>query len=58
MKNNQVKFGDMLLETSESSAFWDMGMNSHLKWLLLFSPYEAGEWDGTSLKVNQHLIFI
>ena len=42
MRNNQVKFGDMLPETSKSSAFWDMGVNYHLKWLLLFSPYEAG----------------
>ena len=33
----------MLPETSKSSAFWDMGVNSHLKWLF-FSPYEVGEW--------------
>ena len=44
MRNNQVNFGDILPETSKSSAFWDMGVNSHLKWLLLFSPYEVGEW--------------
>ena len=44
MRNNQVNFGDILPETSKSSGFWDMGVNSHLKWLLLFSPYEAGEW--------------
>ena len=44
MRNNQVRFGDILPETSKNSAFWDMGVNSHLKWLLLFSPYEAGEW--------------
>ena len=44
MRNNQVNFGDILPETSKSSAFWDMGVNSHLKWLLLFSLYEAGEW--------------
>ena len=30
------------LETSKSSAFWDMGVDSHLKWLLLFSPDEEG----------------
>ena len=44
MRNKQVRFGDMLPETSKSSAFWDMGVNSHLKWLLLFSPCEVGEW--------------
>ena len=49
MMNNQVKFGDILPETSKSSAFWDMGVNSHLKWLPMFSPDEAGESDGTSL---------
>ena len=43
MRNNHVKFWDMLPETSKSSAFWDIGVNSHLKWLLLFSPDEAGE---------------
>ena len=42
-------FGDILPETSKSSAFWDMGVDSHLKWLLLFSPDEACESDGTSL---------
>ena len=31
------------MTTSKSSAFWDMGVDSHLKWLLLFSPNEAGE---------------
>ena len=30
--------GSILPETSKSSAFWDMGVDSHLKWLLLFSP--------------------
>ena len=43
MRNNQVNFGDILPETSKSSAFWDVGMDSHLKWPLLFSPDEAGE---------------
>ena len=43
MRNNHVKFGGMLPKNSKSSAFWDMGVNSHLKWLLLFSPDEAGE---------------
>ena len=43
MSNIQVNFGDILLETSKNSAFWDMGVDSHLKWLLLFSPDEAGE---------------
>ena len=43
MRNNHVKFGHMLPETSKSSAFWDMGVNSHLKWLLQFSPDEVGE---------------
>ena len=38
MRNNHVKYGDMLPETSKSSAFWDMGVNSHGKGLLLFSP--------------------
>ena len=44
VRNNQVNFGDILPETSKSSAFWDMGVNFHLKRLLLFSHYEAGEW--------------
>ena len=44
MRNNQVNFGDILPEISKSSAFWVMGVSSHLKWLLLFNPYEAGEW--------------
>ena len=26
MRNNHVKFGDSLPETSKSSAFWDMGV--------------------------------
>ena len=43
MSNIRVNFGDILPETSKSSAFWDMGVDSHLKKLLLFSPYEAGE---------------
>ena len=49
MRNNQVNFGDIFPETSKSSAFWDMGVNSHLKWLPLFSPDGEGELDGTSL---------
>ena len=43
MSNIQVNFGDILPETSKSSVFWDMGVDSHLKWLPLFSPNEAGE---------------
>ena len=39
----QVNFWDILPETSKCSAFWDMGVDSHLKWPLLFSPNEAGE---------------
>ena len=50
MSNIQVNFGDMLPETSKSSAFWDMGVDFHLKWLLLFSPNEAGE-----LRLNQSM---
>ena len=42
-------FGDILPETSKSSAFWDMGVNSNLKWSPLSSPDEAGESNGTSL---------
>ena len=38
MRNSHVKLGDTLPETSKSSAFWDMGVKSHLTWLLLFSP--------------------
>ena len=43
MRNIQVNFGDILPDTSKSSAFWDMGVNSDLKWLPLFSPDGAGE---------------
>ena len=43
MSNIQVNFGDILPEISKSSAFWDMGVDSHLKWLLLFSPDVEGE---------------
>ena len=39
MRNNQGNFGNILPETSKSSAFWDMGVDSHLK--LLFSPDEV-----------------
>ena len=52
MRNIQVKFGDILLETSKSSAFWDMGVNSNLKWLPLFSPDAMGKADGISLSSN------
>ena len=38
MSSMQVNFQDILPETSKSSAFWDMGGDSHVKWLLLFSP--------------------
>ena len=37
MRNIQVNFGDILPET-KSRAFWDMGVNSNLKWLPLFRP--------------------
>ena len=47
MSNIQVNFGDILPETSKSSAYWDMGVDSQLKWPLLFSPNV--NWDGTSL---------
>ena len=63
MRNIQVNFGDILTETSKSSAFWDMGVNSYLKWLPLFSPDEVGEsgWHQSrplccivNFKVTQH----
>ena len=34
-----VNFGDILQETSKSSACWDMGGNSHLTWLSSDSLY-------------------
>ena len=50
MRNIQVNFlRDILAETSKSSAFWEMGWNSNLKWLPLFSTDEAGMSDGTNL---------
>ena len=49
MSNIQVNLGDILPNTSKSSAIWDMGVDSYLKWLLLFSPDEATSRDGTSL---------
>ena len=49
MRNIQVNFGDIFSETSKSSAFWDMGVDSNLKWLPLPSLDEAGELDGTIL---------
>ena len=51
IRNIQVNLGDILPETSKSSVFWDMGWNSSLKWLPLFSPNEVRESDGTSLGV-------
>ena len=42
LRNIKVSFGDILPKISKSSAFWDMGVNSSLKWLPLFSPDEAG----------------
>ena len=53
MRNNQVRFGDMLPETSKSTAFWDMGVDSHLKWLLLFSPLKRASGDVTSLVIHR-----
>ena len=38
IKHSHIRFGGTLPETSKSSAFWDMGVKSHLTWLLLFSP--------------------
>ena len=52
MRNIQVNLGPVLPETSKSSAFWDMGVNSNLKWLPLFSPDEAHKLDGTSLALD------
>ena len=49
MRNNQVNYVSILPVTSKSSAFCDMGVNSNLKWLPLFSPDGATELDGTSL---------
>ena len=34
-----VNFWDILPETSKSSAWWDMGGNSHLTWLTSNSLY-------------------
>ena len=34
-----VNFGDILPETSKSSACWDMGGNSNLTWLSIDSLY-------------------
>ena len=52
MSNIQVNFGDILPETSKSSAFWDMGVDSHLELLLLFSPNVNS--DSTSLGCHFH----
>ena len=48
MRNIQVNFGGISPETSKSSAFWDMGVNSNLKRLPLSRPDKAGESDSTS----------
>ena len=56
LRNIQVNFGDILSETSKSSAFWDMGVDSDLKWLPLPSPDEAGELDGTILGLKQKCV--
>ena len=48
-EEHSANFREILPETSKSSAFWDMGVNSTLKWLPLFSPDEASGLDGTSL---------
>ena len=55
MSNIQVNFGDILPETSKSSAFWDIVVDSHLKWLLFFSPIpnEAGELGWHQSKENR-----
>ena len=34
-----VRFGDILPETSQNSACWDIGGNSHLTWLSIDSLY-------------------
>ena len=52
-----LNFGDILPETSKSSAFWDMGVDSQLKWLLLFSPNEAGEL-GLNQSMGTHALMI
>ena len=57
MSNIQVNFGDILPETSKSSAFWDMGVDSHLKWLLLFSPNELDE-SGLNRSIGTHALVI
>ena len=44
-----VNIRDILLETSKSSAFWDMGWKHSLRWLLLFTPNEVHEWESTSV---------
>ena len=54
MRNLQVIFVDILPETSKSSTFCDVGWNSNLKWLPLFSLDEAGESDGTCLMLSFH----
>ena len=54
MRNNQVNL-NTLPETSKSSAFWDMGVDSHLKWLLLFSPNEAGELGRHQSKIAPYI---
>ena len=41
-----LTWGPSCQKPAKSSAFWDMGVNSNLKWL---SPDEAGESVSTSL---------
>ena len=52
MSNIKINFGDILPETSKTSSFWDMGVDSHLKWLLLFSPDKG--WHQSSVTVDLH----
>ena len=51
-----INFGDILPETSTSSACWDMAGNSNLKWLLVYiqsvcTPHM--ESDGTVLGLKR-----
>ena len=41
VRDMSVNFQDILPETSKSRACWDMGGNSPLKWLSIFSQYVA-----------------
>ena len=53
---DEVNFGALLPETCKSGAFWDMVVNSHLRWLLLFRPDEPSQSDGTNLILYFDLI--